>query len=218
MTSRSSPIANEFSFPQNTIRSVIENFLYTPEKDVTFTSYFRRYEGLYTTDCANWNNSKKVRLLLRKLGTTELTKFINYTLPRKANELTFAETVELLMELFSPKTCLFHKRWRWKKEEDYTTFESEVNKHCDDFRLAELSADIFKCLIFVQEQLSKKAAKIRWRILNKLENEPNNTLQQKAEDCQRYVSMNQDSEKKKRIRYCSRQKNTLQKEINKISH
>ena len=31
-----------------------------------------------------------------------------------------------------------------------------VNKHCDDFRLAELSADDFKCLIFAQGLVSAK--------------------------------------------------------------
>ena len=60
----------------------------------------------------------------------------------------------------------------------------------------ELSADNFKCSIFVQGLVSTKDAEIRRRILNKLENEPNITLQQIAENCQRYVSVNQDSKKK----------------------
>ena len=102
------------------------------------------------------------------------------------------------MELFSPKTSLFHKRWQClnltrKEGEGYTTFASVVNKHCDDFRLAELSADNFKCLIFNQGLVSTKDAKIRRRILNILGNEPNITLQQIAEDCQRNASVNQDS-------------------------
>ena len=48
---------------------------------------------------------------------------------------------------------VFHKRWKcfnlskWD-DEDYLTFAFIVNKHCDDFRLAELSADDFKCLVF----------------------------------------------------------------------
>ena len=139
-------------------------------------SYFRRYEDLHTVDFANWCDSKKVRLL-RKLVTTE------HILPRKASKLTFTEAVELFMKLFSPKTSFFHKRrWRCliqtrKKGEDNTTFASVVNKHCDGFRLVELSADNFKCLVFVQGLVSTKDAEIRRRILNKLENEPNITLQ-----------------------------------------
>ena len=40
-----------------------------------------------------------------------------------------------------------------------------------------------------------KDAENRYKILNKLENEPNITLQQIAEDCQRCVSVKQDSQK-----------------------
>ena len=97
------------------------------------------------------------------------------------------------MILFSPKTSLFHKRLKCfyltRNKEDFTTFTSIVNKHCDDFRLAEQSADNFKCWIFEQEPVSTKDAEIRCRILNKLENEPNITLQQIAKDCQRQVSV-----------------------------
>ena len=89
---------------------------------------------------------------------------------------------------------------------------SVVNKHCNDFRLAELSADNFKCLIFMQGLVSTKDAEIRQRIQNKLENELNITLQQIAENGQRYISIKQDSKKNQRIGYCSHQKNTLQKE------
>ena len=80
-----------------------------------------------------------------------------------------------------------------KVNEDYTTFASVVNKHCDDFRLSELSANNFKCLIFKQGLVSNMDTEIRRRVLNKLENEPNLTLQQIAEDCQRFVSVCQDS-------------------------
>ena len=44
--------------------------------------------------------------------------------------------------------------------------------------------------------ISTKDAEIRRRILNKLENEPNTTLQLIAEDCQSYVSVERDSKKK----------------------
>ena len=68
-----------------------------------------------------------------------------------------------------------------KDSEDYSTFMSIVNKHCNDFKLSELSTNNFKCLIFVQELISAKDTEIRHKVLNKLENEPN---QQIAKDCQ----------------------------------
>ena len=56
-----------------------------------------------------------------------------------------------------------------KDSEDGTTFVSVVNKNCDDFKLSELSANNFKCLIFVQGLVSAKGAEIRRRVQNKLE-------------------------------------------------
>ena len=100
-----------FLFRRTPIWSAIENFAYSPKEDVTFASYFWRYEVLYKTDCGNWSNSKKSRLL-SKFCTTEHTKFENYILLRKTCELTFTEAVELQIEHFSPKTLLFHKRWK----------------------------------------------------------------------------------------------------------
>ena len=62
-----------------------------------------------------------------------------------------------------------------KNGEDYTTFPSVVNKHCNDFKLLELSANNFRCLIFVQGLVSNKDAEIRRRVLNIPENGPNLT-------------------------------------------
>ena len=112
-------------------------------------------------DCKDWINVKKVCLLLRKLGTTAYSKFVDYILPKKTSELEFFEAVKLLSELFSPNMTLFHKRRKCfnlskRDNEDYLTFTSIVNKYSDDFRLAELSADDFKCLIFAQGPVSAK--------------------------------------------------------------
>lgn len=80
-----------------------------------------------------------------------------------------------------------------REEHDYTTYASEVNKSCDDFKLSDLSAENFRCLIFVQGLVSSKDAVVRRRVLNKLENEQNITLQNLAEDCQRFIAMKRDS-------------------------
>ena len=93
---------------------------------------------------------------------------------------------------------LFHKRWKCfnfekRNDEDYLTFASIVNKHCDNFRLAGLSADDFKFLIFTQGLVLAKNSEIRLRVLSKLESEPGLSLQKLAEDCQRVVSFKNDS-------------------------
>ena len=74
----------------------------------------------------------------------------------------------------------------------------------------------YLCKGYFQQQ---KNAEIRHRILNKLENEPNITLQQIAEDCQWYVRVKQDSKKNeesvialiRKIRYNKKQTESLTK-------
>ena len=56
-----------------------------------------------------------------------------------------------------------------------------------------MSVDNFKCLIFAHSLVSAKDAEIRRRVLSKLENEPDPTLQKLAEDCQRIVCVRKDS-------------------------
>ena len=177
---------------------MVETFIYAPDKDKTFKAYYRRYEDIYNTDCAEWTDAKKIRLLLRKLGTMEHSKFVDYILPKKTCELGFLETVKLLSELFNSKTSLFHKRWKClnltkRDSDDYLGFASVINKNCNNFKLGELSADNFKCLIFAQGLVSAKNAEIRCRVLSKLENEPDLTLRKLAEDCQRIESVRKDS-------------------------
>ena len=91
--------------------NALETFSYAPDEDKTFEAYYRKYEDIYITDCADCTDEKKVQLLLRKLGTVEHNKFVDYILPKKDCELGFLETDKLLSKLFSPKTSLFHKRW-----------------------------------------------------------------------------------------------------------
>ena len=89
------------------------------------------------------------------------TKVRRLYLTKKTCELGFLETVKLLSQLFSFKTYLFHKRWKClnltkRDSDDYLGLASVVNKNSDDFKLGELSADNFKCLIFAQDQVSKR--------------------------------------------------------------
>ena len=78
-------------------------------------------------------------------------------------------------------------------------------------------------MIFVQGLVLTKDVEIRRRILNKLENKPNITLQQIAEDCQRYVSVKQDSKKieesgiahVRKIRHKKKQSSTTTNETKK---
>ena len=185
-------------FSQSSIYNSIDTFEYGPENDKSFEAFYRRYEDIFNVDCEQWPSKKKVRLLLRKLGTTEHNRFVDFILPKKTTDLDFSEIIKLLSELFGPNTTLFHKRWKClntvkDNQQDFLTFAISVNKLCNDFKLVELTADDLKCLIFAQGLVSAEDAEVRRRVLTKLENEQGLTLQKLAEDCQRVISVKYDS-------------------------
>ena len=81
--------------PENVITmfSTIETFEYVQENDRTFDAFYRWYEDVFNLDCKEWLNEKKVRLLLRKLGTTEHSNFVDVILPaKKTMDLEFSDS------------------------------------------------------------------------------------------------------------------------------
>ena len=81
--SNNQPTDSTTIFTQNAVWDALETFSYTLDEDNTFETYYRRYEDIYFTDCADWTIAKNVRLLLRKLGTEEHNKFVDYILQKK---------------------------------------------------------------------------------------------------------------------------------------
>ena len=82
-------------------------------------------------------------------------------------DLKFSETVKLLSELFN-KRCKCLNIFK-DDQQDYLTFAATVNKLCNDFKLADLTTDDFKCLIFAQGLVSAEDAEIRRPVLTKLQ-------------------------------------------------
>ena len=81
--SNNQPIDSTTIFTQNAVWNVLETFSYAPDEEETLEAYYRRYEDIYITDCADWTDAKKIQLLLRKLGTVEHNKFVDYILRKK---------------------------------------------------------------------------------------------------------------------------------------
>ena len=46
-------------FTQNPVWNALKTFSYVPDEDKTFKAYYRRYEDIYITDCADWTDAKK---------------------------------------------------------------------------------------------------------------------------------------------------------------
>ncbi|XP_014776911.1 uncharacterized protein LOC106873898 [Octopus bimaculoides] len=104
--------------------------------------------------------------------------------------------------MFTDKNSLYNTRWEcWnlvkKEDEVFVTYAGTVNRMCERFKLKELTRDMFKCLIFVQELAANKDAEIRARILTKIgQADQSLTLQTVAKECQRLVNLRTERNKK----------------------
>lgn len=125
-------------------------------------------------------------------------RYQSFILPKAARDYTFAETVDKLKALFGAMVSTFRRRYnclQTTKEdgEDYLAYSCKVNKSCVDFKLTQLTEEQFKCLIFVCGLKSNHDAEIRMRLINKLNEGADLTLQQVVEQCNSLVNLKQDT-------------------------
>ena len=89
--------------------NVLETFSYTPDEDKTYEAYYRKYDDIYITDCADWTDAKNSMATSTKARNCRTQQVRRLYLIKQTCELGFLETVKLLSELFSSKTSLFTK-------------------------------------------------------------------------------------------------------------
>ncbi|GAA55003.1 hypothetical protein CLF_106337 [Clonorchis sinensis] len=80
-----------------------------------------------------------------------------------------------------------------KESEDYITYAGRVNLECEQFKLSTMTEDQFKCLIFICGLQSHSDSDIRTRLLNKIEQTPEITLQSITHECQRLLNLKHDT-------------------------
>ena len=112
-----------------------------------------------------------------------------FTKKTKNDEISFDETIKFLSSIFGKRNCLFHTRYkclnlRKQEDEDFVSFAENVNQQCERFNLEDLSIGMFKCLFFVRGLTASRDKVIRSQILNKMEQDPDITLQKIMEECQ----------------------------------
>ena len=69
------------SFSAPAVANSVNEFIYNLDDGMTFLVYYTRYEGIFKRDGSHWNDSKKFRLVLRKLFLAEHEKYVNFILP-----------------------------------------------------------------------------------------------------------------------------------------
>ncbi|XP_055613944.1 uncharacterized protein K02A2.6-like [Uranotaenia lowii] len=176
----------------------IKEFRYDPENNITFAAWYARYKDLFEQDASRLDSDAKVRLLLRKMGSAEHERYVNFILPKLPKEYQFDETVRKLGILFGAAESLISKRYRClqttkKSTEDYVSFSCRVNKNAVDFELSKLTEEQFKCLLFVCGLKAECDAEVRTRLLAKIEDRDDVTLEQLSKDCQRLMCLKRDT-------------------------
>ncbi|XP_055605614.1 uncharacterized protein K02A2.6-like [Uranotaenia lowii] len=150
----------------------IKEFRYDPDNNITFAAW--------------------------KLGAAEHERYVNFILPKLPKDYPFDETVRKLGILFGAAESLISKRYRCLQttkspSEDFVTFSCRVNKNSVDFELSKLTEEQFKCLLFVCGLKSECDADVRTRLLAKIEDRNDVTLEQLSEDCQRLMCLKRDT-------------------------
>ena len=88
--SNNQPIDSTTIFTQNAVWNVLETFSYAPDEEETFEAYYRRYDNIYITDCADWTNAKKspaTSTKARNRGTQQVRRL--YLTKKKLANLAF---------------------------------------------------------------------------------------------------------------------------------
>lgn len=77
--------------------------------------------------------------------------------------------------------------------EDYISYACRVNKCCVEFKLGRLSEEDFKSLVFMCVLRSESDAEVRTRLLSRIEERRDVTLEQLSTECQRLMNLRHDT-------------------------
>src|SRR5699024_3241476 len=81
------------------LESIITEFQYDTEDDVTFESWYERYRDIFEEETKTLEEKARVRLLLRHLSTRVNTQYRDHLAPVDVQSKTFDDTVKELKKL-----------------------------------------------------------------------------------------------------------------------
>ncbi|XP_018396947.1 PREDICTED: uncharacterized protein K02A2.6-like [Cyphomyrmex costatus] len=188
-------------------------FIYDPDNNLTFESWYIRYQTIFTTEVSDWPTAAKIRLLLQKFSQADYQRFADSVLPQEPTQLTLNVAVEKLKRMFGYRETKFamrHKCFSLKTEDtkDFTTFAARINKHGEKFDVTHCTADDFKVLLFVSGLKNPQDSLILEKLLAKIDATsvkleaatddagraaiPKLTLQDLVNEAERLTSLKQD--------------------------
>ncbi|XP_039451777.1 uncharacterized protein K02A2.6-like [Culex pipiens pallens] len=183
----------------DSLSSNIAEFAYDPEHGCTFDSWYARYADLFDKDAGKLDDAAKIRLLMRKLNPAAHERFTSFILPKTPKDFNeFSVVVTKLKTIFGTPVSVFNRRFHCLQitkddAEDFVSYSCRVNRACVDFKISELSEEQFKTLIFVCGLKSPRESDIRMRLITKLNERAEVTLEQVVEDCKNLVNLKKDT-------------------------
>lgn len=151
----------------------MEPFVYDPDDNAIFESWYKRYETTFTTEVNGWTEAEKVRLLMRKFNRADYDKFADSILPQSPTDLTLDQVVVDLKQMFGYTETLFKMRYkcfdiRMEESEVYRAYGARINKLGEKFDIASLTADDLKTLLFISGLKDAKHSLVLEKLLNKV--------------------------------------------------
>ncbi|KAI1703004.1 hypothetical protein DdX_15157 [Ditylenchus destructor] len=177
----------------------IEIFNYSPEEDLDFQAWYKRYGALFEEDGKDVSDAAKARLLVQKLGSVEHHKFLDSIKPKEPKELSFEATVKQLQSLFAPAVSKVMRQYqcfqvKQAAGEDKISFASKVNSLWESCFTTNVNLSTLKCVSFVAGLADSECeAKMRCvRVLEMAETEKHVvTLDKLKEECKKIDIFNQ---------------------------
>ncbi|VDM39120.1 unnamed protein product [Toxocara canis] len=119
-------------FITNSISTRLPEFIYDPHNGCTFDVCINRYGDVIVQDGLTLDEVTEARLIVSKLDAAAYVRLTNHTLPKRASELCFDDTVKTLKELFGHNTSVFTHRYTYlrtqRKGESLSGYTGVVNR------------------------------------------------------------------------------------------
>lgn len=153
---------------------------------------------MFDNDASSLDDAAKVRLLLRKLSPAAHDRYTSFILPKVPKDYKFVETVSKLKSIFGTPVSIFHRRYQClqttkDESEDLISYSGRVNRACVDFKLQDLKEEQFKCLVFVCGLTAAKDSDIRMRLLSKINESQDMSLEKIVEECKSLATLKQNT-------------------------
>ena len=143
------------------------------------------------------DEAAKARLIVSKLDAVTYARFTNHILPKRACEVSLADTVATLKDLFGHNTSVFSRRYVYLKTqrngENLRDYTGLVNQRHAMAEFNDVSPEQMKCLVWICGLASPEDADIRARALRRMEDNPQTTLKELAGEIQQFVNIRKDA-------------------------